>query len=316
MNILVMGAGAVGSVFGGFLAKAGHQVCLVGRERHMAAIRETGLQIEGIWGEHVVRNLGTSTTIGDVPPEPFDLVLITTKSYDTGEAARQVLPVITGKTLVVSLQNGLGNVDVISDIVGPHRVVGGTLIFGVEHVAEGRVKVTVFGGNVMLGSQGSEIDTSRIVKIADAFTEAGIPAEATREIQKFIWGKVLYNCCLNALSALLEVSYGRLSEFAEAREIIAVVIEEVFTVAKRQGVTLAWDSPSEYQRHLFGQLVPATYSHHASMLYDVRHGKRTEIDSLNGAITRLGTEMGLRTPVNQMLTRLVKAKEQMCRGEA
>lgn len=93
MNILVMGAGAVGSVFGGFLAKAGHQVCLVGRERHMAAIRETGLQIEGIWGEHVVRNLSTSTTTGDVPAESFDLVLITTKSYDTEAAARQrILP--------------------------------------------------------------------------------------------------------------------------------------------------------------------------------------------------------------------------------
>jgi len=316
MNILVMGAGAVGSVFGGFLAKAGHRVCLVGRAGHMMAIQEQGLHISGIWGEHLVRNLEVFTTMADVPPEHFDLVLITTKSYDTEEATRQVLPLVSGDTLVVSLQNGLGNVEAISEIVGSHRVVGGMLIFGVELAAEGRVAVTVCADNVRLGSPAGKVDSTRVAGIAEAFSKAGVPTETTAEIERFIWGKVVYNCCLNALSALLEVSYGELSEHPEAREIIAAVIEEIFSIAREKGVVLAWNSPAEYQQHLFGRLIPDTYAHHASMLYDVKRGRRTEINSLNGAITELGTETGLPTPVNRVLTQLVKAKERTGRGGA
>lgn len=315
MNILVMGAGAVGSIFGGFLAKAGHHVSLVGRKGHMAAIRERGLHIQGIWGEHLIRNLNTFTTTREVPSGHLDLVLITTKSYDTEEATRQALPLIAADTLLVSLQNGLGNIETISGIAGPHHVVGGRLIFGVEPVAEGRVKVTVYADKVMLGSPTGEVDFARIEGIAQAFTEAGIPTAATLEIERFIWGKMLYNCCLNALSALLEVTYGELSKHAATREIMTAIIVEVFAVAGRKGVTLAWCSPLEYERLLFGQLIPDTYSHHASMLYDVRRGKETEIDSLNGAIAKLGRESGVPTPANQMLTQLVKAKEEINRAK-
>lgn len=314
MNVLVMGAGALGSVFGGFLAKAGHQVTLVGRAPHMAAIRDRGLQIQGIWGEYSIDNLGTCTTTAEVPREDLDLVLITTKSYDTEHAAREVLPLLSDKTLVISAQNGLGNVETISQVIGDHRAASARVIFGVEAVAPGRVEITVYADNVMLGSPSDGVDYKRILETAGAFTQAGIPAEATREIDKFIWGKVLYNCSLNALSALLEVAYGELGERVETREIMASVIQEIFSVAQRKGVGLAWTSPPEYEKLLLERLIPDTYSHHASMLQDVSRGKRTEIDSMNGAITRLGEELGIPTPVNRMLTQLVKAKEQVSKG--
>lgn len=316
MNILVMGAGAVGSVFGGFLAKAGHRVFLIGRKGHMKAIRERGLEITGIWGEHLVRELEVSTGTADIPPEHFDLVLITTKSYDTREATKQILPLLADNTLVISLQNGLGNIETISAIVGAYRAVGGMLIFGVELIEEGRVKVTVCADNVRLGSPDGMVDSNRVVRIAKAFSEAGIPTETTNEIEKFIWGKVVYNSCLNALSALLEVSYGELSEHSETREIITAIIEEIFSVARKKGIVLAWNSPAEYQQHLFGRLIPDTYAHHASMLYDVKRGRRTEIDSLNGAIARLGEELGLQTPVNRTLTQLIKARERISHGNS
>ena len=314
MNILVMGAGAVGSVFGGFLAKAGHQVSLVGRAPHMAAIRDQGLCIQGIWGEHLIGNLPAFTTTTELPQQDLDLVLITTKSYDTEQAAMQILPLLSEETLVLSIQNGLGNVEAISRIVGEHRTVGGRVIFGVETIAPGRVEVTVYADKVMLGSHTGEVDHKRIEETADAFARAGIPTEATGEIDKFIWGKLLYSCCLNPLSALLEVAYGELSEHVETRAIMTSVIEEIFAVARRKGIALAWDSPLEYQKLLFERLIPDTCSHHASMLQDVRRGKRTEIDSLNGAVARLGEDAGLPTPVNRMLTQLVKAKEQMRKG--
>ena len=166
----------------------------------------------------------------------------------------------------------------------------------------------------MLGGHTGGADHRRVEETADAFTQAGIPTEATREIDRFIWGKLLYSCCLNPLSALLEVAYGELSEHVETRAIMTSVVEEIFAVASRKGVALGWDSPPEYQRVLLGRLIPDTYSHHASMLQDVRSGKRTEIDALNGAVARLGKEMDLPTPVNWMLTQLVKAKEQMGRS--
>jgi 2-dehydropantoate 2-reductase len=314
MNVLVMGAGALGSVFGGFLAKAGHQVTLVGRPPHMAAIRDRGLQVQGIWGEYSIDNLGTCTTTAEVPREDLDLVLITTKSYDTEHAAREVLPLLSEKTLVISAQNGLGNVETISQVIGDHRAAAARVIFGVEAVAPGRVEITVYADNVMLGSPSDRVDYKRILETAGVFTQAGIPTEATREIDKFIWGKVLYNCSLNALSALLEVAYGELGERVETREIMASVIQEIFAVAQRKGVGLAWTSPPEYEKLLLERLIPDTYSHHASMLQDVARGKRTEIDSMNGAITRLGEELGIPTPVNRMLTQLVKAKELVSKG--
>jgi 2-dehydropantoate 2-reductase len=315
MNILVMGAGAVGSAVGGFLGQAGHRVALVGRDPHMAAIRERGLRVEGIWGEHLIRGLRTFTNIREVPRERFDLVLITTKSYDTGEAARQVLPWLSEDSLVISLQNGLGNVETISEMVGDSRAVGGRLIFGIRIPEAGRVEITVYADKVMLGSPSHKVDFARLEAIASAFTQAGIPAEATLEIKQFIWGKVFYNCCLNPLSALLEVTYGELSEHPETKQIMTSVIEEIFAVAGAKGVALAWRSPLEYQKILLGRLVPDTYAHHASMLQDVMRGKKTEIDALNGAIARLGEETGIPTPVNLMLTQLIKVKEQIRRGQ-
>ncbi len=310
MSVLVMGAGAVGSAVGGFLAQGGHRVTLVGRDPHMEAIRQQGLRIEGIWGRHLVRGLRVFTHVGGVPREHYDLVLITTKAYDTGEAAEQVLPLLSEDSLVISLQNGLGNVETISAVVGPRRAVGGRLIFGVEIPEPGVAEITVYADKVMLGSPAHLVDLGQLEGIAAAFTRAGIPSEATLDIDQFIWGKVLYNCSLNPLSAILEVNYGELLEHAETKRTMTAVIEEIFAVARAKGITLAWGSPADYRDVLFGRLIPDTYAHHASMLQDVRRGKKTEIDALNGAIASLGRETGAPTPVNQVLTDLVKVKEQ------
>ncbi len=311
MNILVMGAGAVGTAVGGFLARDGHRVALVGRDPHMAAIRERGLRIEGIWGRHSIGSLRAFTGIGQVPREGFDLVLITTKSYDTGDAAAQVLSLLSGDSLVVSLQNGLGNVETIAAAVGPHRAVGGRLIFGIEVPEPGVARITVYADKVMLGSPWRQVGLERLEGIAAAFARAGIPTEATLEIDRFIWGKVLYNCSLNPLSALLEVNYGQLLEHPETRRIMTMVVEEAFAVAVARGVSLDWKGAAEYRDLLFGRLIPDTYAHRASMLQDVMRGKRTEIDALNGAIVALGGEAGIPAPANRMLTDLIKVKERV-----
>ncbi len=309
MNFLVLGAGAIGSVFGGLLAKDGHHVALVGRKAHMDAVREQGLSIGGILGEHLVTGMETATDVASLPAHAYDAVLITTKSYDTALAIREALPAVGPDTLVVSLQNGLGNLEVIEAAVRAERTVGARVIFGVDMERPGRATVTVWGGDVMVGSPTNAIATERIQALADAFTHSGIKAQATDNVLAYIWGKVLYNVALNALSALLRVPYGELPKQEPTRRLMEAMITESFAVARAVGAPLLWSTPEEYCRVLFNDLVPPTAAHYSSMYADLQHHKRTEIDAMNGAIVRLGKEHGVSTPMNQTVMLLVKASE-------
>ena len=309
MRFLVMGAGAIGSVFGGLLAKDGHDVALVGRQPHMGAVRDHGLSIGGIWGEHLVLGVETATDVASLPPHVYDAVLITTKAYDTADAVREALPAVGPETLVVSLQNGLGNLEVIEAAVGAERTVGARVIFGVDLERPGRAMVTVWGGDVMLGHPRGGPPSDRIVALAGVFTHAGIKSQAIDNVLAYIWGKVLYNVALNALSALLGVPYGKLPEQEPTRRLMEEMIAESFAVARAVGAPLLWPGPEEYCRVLFDELVPPTAPHYSSMYADLQHGKRTEIDAMNGAIVRLGREHGVPAPMNQTVSLLIKAAE-------
>jgi 2-dehydropantoate 2-reductase len=313
MKILVMGAGALGSVFGGLLAEAGHNVTLVGRRPHMETIARGGLTIEGIWGQHRVGKIAAVPAVASSMGRDFDAVLVTTKSYDTQAAVSQVKEVLRKDTLVASLQNGLGNLEIIAEAVGPQRTVGGRVIFGAEVVHPGTVKVTVYADKVLLGSPAKDADKVAIRRLAKAIDAAHIPCDVTDAIEGYIWGKVVYNCCLNGLSAVLELPYGKLAEEQHTRSIMNQVMEEGLAIAQKKGVNLPWGSVQEYRAAFYGTMVPPTASHESSMLQDIRRGKRTEIDALNGALVRLGVEAGLPATANWTITELVKAKETLAR---
>lgn len=308
MDILVMGAGAIGSVFGGFLAGAGHGVTFIGRDWHMDAVRTAGLTITGIWGNHRITSVSPLTSLRS--GGSFDLILLTVKSYQTEHAVRELHGNIPGEVPVLSLQNGLGNLESIAEIIGIKRTLGGRVIFGAEIHQPGHVKVTVSADAVAIGPMaGSDFPYERAEAIAALIDAAGIPCQATGDIDRFIWGKVLYNVALNAPAALLEMNYGGLPETPETIALMEAILEEAFAVAASQGITLDWPSPQAYLETLLTKLIPATAAHFPSMLQDIRKGKRTEIDALNGAIVRLGRARGLKTPVNETLTRLIKSKE-------
>lgn len=324
MKILAMGAGAIGSVFGGFLSlprktsnplqkAAGLDVSLVGRFEHMQAIKEKGLHISGIWGEHYADNLKTFASVQEVikGDKDFDLILLTVKSYDTREAIEKVTQakLVGENTWVISLQNGLGNLETIAEIVGKEKTIGGRVIFGAELVKPGWVKVTVYADKVILGKAEGKPPDERLEEIARVFTECGIPTATTEGIEKFIWGKILYNCALNGLGTILEVPYGRLAERKESRWIMEEIIKEIFLLAKKKRVKLFWEEAGEYLRVFYDSLVPPTKEHYSSMLQDIKRGKRTEIDALNGSMVELAKKEGLSLPVNQVVTDLVKFKE-------
>ncbi len=311
MKILIMGAGSIGSVFGGFLAEGGHNVTLVGRPAHMSAIERDGLRIGGIWGDHHVTDLRTVTSCEQLGSETFELVILSVKTYDTKQAIGEAAPLVAPDGLAVSFQNGLGNADIVADAVGVERTLGGMVIFGAHVDEPGRVTVTVYATEVKVGSPTGVVDPARVDKIAALINSSGIPTLGTDEIDKHIWAKVLYNCALNPLSAILNATYGELAEEPGTRRIMDMVVEEAFAVADARGVELMWDKPEQFLQLFYDNLVPATAGHYASMLDDIKRGKRTEIEALNGAIVGYGKELNVECPVNEVLSGFVRVLEQV-----
>jgi 2-dehydropantoate 2-reductase len=309
VRILIMGAGALGSAIGGFMAKAKHHVAMIGRESHMAAIREQGLRITGIWDDHHVRGIDARTSPEGLTRGAFDLVLITTKSYATRDAVAAIAHLVDENALVCSYQNGLGNAEIIAETVGWHRTIGARAIYGVWLPEPGCAEVTVIANPTAVGVYDPATSTERAREIAQAMDAAGVPTVYTDNIATVLWAKVAYNCALNPLSALLDVPYGALLETEHTRAILREVVFELYAVGEAMGVALEPASPEDYVALLFEELIPPTAAHYASMREDFRRGRGTEIDALNGAICRYGLEHHVPCPTNTLLTRLVRARE-------
>lgn len=308
-RVAIMGAGAIGSAIGGMIAKSGQgiEVTLVGRDPRIKAIRKNGLRITGIWGEHIVTNLNAVTS---PPHKDYDIIFLTVKSYDTKTAARAALPMLGPDTAIVSMQNGLGNVETLAEIAGGERTVGGMGIFGAVVPGPGAVRVTVIASETLIGEiDGSITPTQRVKYIVRMLESAGIPTKPSDNVMQEIWHKALYNIALNPLSAVFEVTYGKIADNPHTRWLAGKMISEAFLVAKAAGMDLGMVSPDEYMEILWSQLLPPTRDHRSSMLQDIIRGKVTEIDYINGKVVELGVEYGIKTPYNNAVVRMVKAKE-------
>ncbi|HLK11656.1 MAG TPA: ketopantoate reductase family protein [Candidatus Binatia bacterium] len=308
-TVLVAGAGALGSVLGGLLARAGWPVTLLGRAPHLDAVARDGLCIEGLFGEHHVRGLGCATDVCALGGR-YDAILLTVKAYDTRATAAAVAPLLAPDGVLISLQNGLGNLEAAAAAVGAERVLGARVIFGAELIAPGRVRVTVYADPVLVGpSDPADRALARAAeRWAGNLARAGVPAEPTPALLAELWAKVLYNAALNPLGALLGVPYGRLPEDPDARAVMDEVIDEAFAVAAAAGVRLAWPAAAAYREAFYGRLVPATAEHRSSMLQDLERGRPTEIDAINGWVAGRGAEIGVAAPVNATLARLIRAR--------
>lgn len=311
MRILIAGAGALGSVFGGFLRRTGYEVALLGRAAHLDAVGRSGLTIDGIWGTHKAGGFRVASAAAELA-RPFDAILITVKSYDTRAVADAVAPLLAPGGVAISLQNGLGNVESLAAAVGAERTLGARVIFGAVIPAPGQVRVTVFAdptaiGTLEPGRHPQADDAARLW--AERIDRGGVPAVFTDRLPALLWAKVFYNAALNPLGALLRLHYGALPENAETRALMDAAIDEAFAVARAEAVALPWETAGAYREEFYGRLVPATYDHRSSMLQDLERGRRTEIDAINGAVWRRGAARGIATPVNETITRLLRAVE-------
>jgi 2-dehydropantoate 2-reductase len=313
MKILILGAGAIGSLFGGFLAKAGHKVCFLGRLPNNNSIRNNGLKIEGIWGDHLITDISCFESLNQIMDQgikEFDYVIVSVKSYDTEAVVSEYINKFSASAPVISLQNGLGNIEKIENLAGTENTIGGRVITGVEYINPGHIRVTVSASDPVLGAI-NKSSANNAVRAAKMFTVAGINTDVTDNIQNYIWEKILYNCALNALSTIININYGRLLSSPAAKDLILNIIIEIYNVIHEENIIVNFETARDYTAHLFDKLIPLTFDHHPSMLQDINHNKRTEIDALNGAIVEISKKYDLCSPYNSTITNIIKAKEQL-----
>lgn len=303
MRYLIMGTGALGTVFGGLLSRAGQTVDFIGRGEHFDILRRQGLAIDGIWGEV---QLGPVHVPPADPSLTYDVILLCVKSFDTAAACRQIKSWLAPQGLVISIQNGLGNLEIIARECGAEAAVGARVIFGAKISRPGLATVTVYADKVLLGITTAHNQNPLLRQVAAHFNEAGIPTAVVDNIVTTIWEKVLYNCALNPLGAILQVTYGELAASTHTRNLMSAIINEIYQVAEIMQVPLQHPTVPTYLQHFLERLVPPTAAHHPSMLQDLQQGRQTEIEALNGAICRYGRQFHLPTPYNEAICQLIR----------
>ena len=301
MKIAVIGAGAMGSLFGAYLAKAGAAVTVVDVwPEHVAAIRGQGLTLSEAAGDEVVR---LDAALGTGGMEPVDLVILFVKSAATQAAATDAAALLRPGGRVLTLQNRLGNAEVVAEIVGAERVVAGTTAQGATLLGPGRVRHGG-SGETHIGRLFGEVDEF-CHEVARLLTNAGLPTVVEPDVRSLIWGKLIINTGINALTALLRLRNGQLAELAETRQLLALAVEEAVQVARAAGVLRPYANPLDKVL----AVAVAAGQNQSSMLQDILRGSPTEIAVINGAIVREGERLGVATPVNRTLTLLVQALE-------
>jgi len=295
MKIVIVGAGAIGSLFGALLAK-NNTVVLVGRAPHITAIQHKGLNINGKTHLHVT--LSAVESVKDVPMSP-NLILLTVKSYDTEAAIKQTLPLIRGETVVISLQNGLDNIEKIENIVDKDRIVAGVTTHGAIFSNPGVIRHTG-KGKTFLGELDGTL-SKRLENIVRIFNEAGIETQVSNDIVKEIWGKVIINSSINPLTAFFNCKNGYLLENPLLQKIVETISEESTNIAQAEGIKLT--TPDMIQRTK--EVIRDTASNYSSMLQSVQQRKKTEIDSMNGKLVTIGKQHRIDASLNKILVELV-----------
>lgn len=301
MRIVIVGPGAMGCLLAAFLAKTKEEIWLLDKSAERAdKINERGISVEGISGEWVSRPKAASDAkeIGKA-----DLVVIAVKSYDTKSAVTHARPVIKDDTAVLTLQNGIGNIEIISEAVGPDKVIGGVTNLGATLLDAGKVK-HAGRGETVIGRIDGRIPVE-MREIREIFNKVGLETRISRDIKGLLWSKLIINVGINALTAITRLNNGRLTEFEGTRRILREAVSEALRVAKRKRIKLIYDDPLAKVE----AVCEATSANVSSMLQDVLRKKRTEIDFINGVIVRHAQELGIPVHANTMLVDLVKTIE-------
>ena len=300
-RIAVKGAGAVGCYFGGMLARAGAPVTLIGRPYHIDAIARDSLFMET---SHFREQIPIAASSQLDIARNAEVVLLCVKTLDTETAAQSLARHLPDGSVMVSMQNGVDNVERIRSAAGI-AAIPAVVYVAAEMTGPGRVKHTG-RGDLVIGTFSQGDGKSELEKLRALFARAGIPCLISHNIEAELWTKLVMNCACNAISALSRARYGRIVHNPWTRELMKQVTEEVITVARAAGVRLPEVDLVDAVWKLGDAMANAT----SSTAQDIARGKLTEIDSLNGYVARRGAELNVPTPINRTLHALVKLLEE------
>ena len=300
MQFVVIGAGNMGCVYGGNLARIGQEVAFLDVwEEHIGRIKTDGLSMSGLTGTFTTY-VAASTSADDLPKA--DVVVICVNAYSTAQAAASARVVLKPDGFCLTLQNGVGNVEILTEALGIDRVLAGLSFQSGDLQGPGRVHHTNNGATYL-----GELDRSRTPRLAELnrlFTDAGMHPVLVEDIVATIWGKFVHNCGINALCAITGLRPGCILQVPDLDEFQSRIIEEAAALVRAKGIALPEEDPvaaiKEYCSHKF---------HRPSMMQHLARGQRTEIDSLNGYVARESAALGLAAPCNDALARLMKGRE-------
>lgn len=302
MKIAIVGPGALGCLIAGSLkARTKEDVWLIDSSPERAKrIRQDGIKIEGL------SNLARCQVNASADPKEVgrcDLVILCVKSYSTEDACKDIKDLVSDNTFVMTLQNGIGNVQVLNDYFGTEKVIAGVTNHGATLLGDGHVRHAGKGETIIGLASGKVLGP--IKEIAGILSKAGFETKVSKDIDSVIWSKLVINVGINALTAITRLKNGMLTEHGGTRDILRSAVQEAVKIVKRKRVKLIYDDPIQKVE----SVCKATAANASSMLQDVINKKRTEIDFINGAVIRQGKALGIPVPVNEVLTALVKTIE-------
>jgi 2-dehydropantoate 2-reductase len=307
MRIAVFGAGSVGGYFGGRLALAGEDVVFIARGAHLQAMLTQGLQVESPKGIFTVPSVQSTDNPAEVGP--VDVVLVAVKAWQVPEAAQAVGPMVGAETCVVPLQNGLEAAAQVAAVLGPQHVLGGTCVISSAITAPGCIRHLGLEPSVTFG----ELDqrtSPRTDRLQEAFRHAELPAIVSADVQVAIWEKFMA-IRFGPVGAVARAPVGVLRSVPETRGVVEQACVETLTVARARGIALAEDSPAKTMAAV-DTIAPSIV---ASLQRDIEAGRPSELDALTGALVRLGTEVGVATPLHAFLYHTLLPQELRARGQ-
>jgi len=301
MKIVIVGPGAMGCLFAAFLAKSKEEVWLLDKDKENAArINEIGISVEGVSGAWQTKPKVTAN-VQDIGKA--DLIIICVKSFHTKQAIEQVKPLLQENTKIMTLQNGIGNIEIIAELAGEDRVIGGITNEGATLIETGKIRHAGHG-ETLIGTPDGKTPVE-IRSIREVFNKVGLQTRMSRDIKGLVWSKLIINVGINALTAITRLPNGELTKFEGTKRILRDAVTEATRIAKRKRIKLVYDDPLAKVE----AVCEGTSENISSMLQDVLRNKRTEIDFINGVIVRLGQELGIAVPTNKLLVDLIKTIE-------
>ena len=313
MNILIIGAGSVGIGIASSLLSQNANISIYALEKTAKAIKENGIKRTGLFTNYSFTKdeINVYENYEEMPKNHFDFILICSKTIANEDIAYNLnkhRDILKKDAKLLILQNGFANDEYYLKYFDKSEVYCARVITGFTRPERHISEVTVYTEPILLGSLQNQ-NPDCLKPIADMITDSGIKCEITYELDKYLWAKMLYNCALNPLGAILDATYGQLAENPYSKEIMDNIIDEIFNVINASPYKTLWKTSDEYKKIFYSKLIPDTFNHYSSTHQDIKRKIKTEIDSLTGKVIELGEKYNVNVCYNRSIYNLIKSIE-------